>query len=161
MKTWENHVRRARIRGPGIGLLVEHGPHVVLACATLPSMRKSRFVGEEQDNSIYNAGIGSVSWVIKRWFPNAVRISSAWIHRRHPSIVQTDWVYIEGENRGTDRGNVAKRIEKTIQILRSQDSGVRTIVFCNTGDACLAAATAFKAEGIETAQVHQWLDFDE
>jgi len=151
-------VRRSRIRGPGIGLLVEYGPHIVLTCATLPNMSKSRFVGEEQDNRLYNGGIGSAAWTIKRWFPNAVKVNSAWVHRRHPSIVQTDWVYIEGET-DRERGNVAQRIEKTLKILKSQDPGVRTIVFCKSAESCMAADIAYKAEGIACTTAHTWMSF--
>ena len=36
-----------------------------------------------------------LSQVIKRWFPNAVRVQSEWIHRRHPCIVKQDlYIYI-------------------------------------------------------------------
>lgn len=47
----------------------------------------------------YNSGIGSVDWVLKRWYPNALHIKplgleraeewlsrSPWLHERHPSI---------------------------------------------------------------------------
>ncbi|CAE7259224.1 unnamed protein product [Symbiodinium sp. CCMP2592] len=89
--------------GPGIGLLIENGPRFVASCATLPSYSRGRcIVGDRsqmQDNSFYNSGVGSVEWVMKRWYPNAVRIASPWLHRRHPGIEREAWVYIPEESR--------------------------------------------------------------
>ncbi|CAE7656046.1 unnamed protein product, partial [Symbiodinium sp. CCMP2456] len=72
-------VRRRSLRGPGIGLLIENGPRFVASCATLPSYSRGRCIigdrSQMQDNSFYNSGVGSVEWVMKRWYPNAVRIA--------------------------------------------------------------------------------------
>lgn len=158
---WEKYVSRSRLRGPGIGLLVEHGPHIVMACATLPTFQRSRFYQGVQDNKLFNSGIGSPDWIIKRWFPNAMRIQSEWIHRRHPCIVQQDWIRIEGEQRKGERRNLPLRIQHMVELLRTQDPHVRTLVFANTPDACLAAEMALRAEGIGCCGMHAGVPFDE
>jgi len=150
---WER-VRRHRLRGPGIGLLVEHGPRVVMACATLPNYKRSRYHEGAQDNSLYNSGIGSPDWVMKRWFPNALRIQSEWIHRRHPSIVKQEWIYIKGETKSGEVRLVPVRIQKMVELIQAQDSGVRTMVFANTPDVCIAAGVALEGVGIKNGGIH-------
>ncbi|CAK9000675.1 DEAD-box ATP-dependent RNA helicase 22 [Durusdinium trenchii] len=164
-------VRRRNLKGPGIGLLVENGPRFVASCATLPSYAKGRCISPErvdmQDNSFYNSGIGSVDWVVKRWYPNAVHIKSPWLHTRHPGIQREAWVYIPGENRkmgqakGTGKTNLQLRIQKTISILEEQGPEVRTIIFANTAEACLSFEMAAKAAKIQIASVHAGVGFSE
>lgn len=158
---WINKVRRAKIRGPGIGLLVENGPRIVAAAATLPTWKRSRFVGMEQDNSLFNSGIGSPDWVLKRWFPNAVRIQSDWLHKRHPGIVQQNWIYITGETKAGNQRNMALRMEKMLEILKNQEKGVRTLVFAYYPSSCMAAELALRTEGIQCHGFHGGIPFEE
>lgn len=164
-------VRRRVMRGPGIGLLVEYGPRFVASCATLPSYAKGRCIQEAradmQDHRFYNSGIGSVEWVFKRWYPNAVHIKSPWLHTRHPGIQREAWLYIPGESRsngqakGTGKRDLQLRIQKTIKILEEQGPEVRTIIFANTAEACLSFEMAAKAAKIKVANVHAGVSFSE
>jgi len=164
-------VRRQVMKGPGIGLLVENGPRFVASCATLPSYRKGRCIearrADMQDNRFYNSGIGSVEWVVKRWYPNALHVKSPWLHMRHPGIQQEAWVYIKGESRrngqakGTGKRELQLRIQKTIKILEDQGPEVRTIIFANTAEACLSFEMAAKAAKIKVANVHAGVGFSE
>lgn len=164
-------VRRRSLRGPGIGLLIENGPRFVASCATLPSYSRGRCIigdrSQMQDNSFYNSGVGSVEWVMKRWYPNAVRIASPWLHRRHPGIEREAWVYIPEESRknggkaGTGKVNLQLRIQKALEILEKQGPDVRTIVFANTPEACLAFEVACKSASMDVACVHAGVPFPE
>jgi len=171
---WENYVKRARIRGPGIGLHVEYGPRILLSCATLPSYKHGRVmtkrdhvtmeqkqVEEVIDNKLYNSGIGSPDWLMKRWFPAAIRIESEWIHRRHPCIVKADWIFIDGENQAGNLTNMAGRIETMVKILKEEEEGVQTMIFANSPDACIAAELALKGEGIKSAPFHSAVPYRE
>ncbi|CAJ1409636.1 unnamed protein product, partial [Effrenium voratum] len=156
---------------PGLGLLVENGPRFVAACATLPSYASGRCISEQrqqmQDNSFFNSGIGSVDWVLKRWYPNALRIRSPWLHKRHPGIQREAWLYIPGEDRkngqkaGTGKLNLPLRIQKTIELLQKQDADLQTIIFANTPEACLAFERAAKEADIQVANVHAGVSFSE
>ncbi|CAE8653790.1 unnamed protein product, partial [Polarella glacialis] len=164
---WENYVRRARIRGPGIALLVENGPRIVATCATLPTFKRScYFQGNQagvQNNKLYNSGIGSPDWVLKRWFPNAVRIQSEWVHRRHPCILKQDWYHIKGEKKADDgnKKTINVRIRKALELIEEQGPNVRTLVFCNTPETCVAFEMALKGAKIESASVHAGIPFSE
>jgi len=157
----ERYVSRNRLRGPGIALLIERGPRIVMAGATLASYHKSRIKGGDQWNKLYNSGIGSPNWVLKRWFPNALRITSKWIHHRHPGIVQQTWVFIKDECRHGEVQNMPLRIEKMVKLLSEQDPSIRTLVFASTPDKCLAAELALKAAKVECCGMHAARTFDE
>lgn len=163
--TWLKYVRRSNIKGPGIALFVENGPRVVLASATLPTNKNSIYrEGARQgvqDHSLYNSGIGSPDWVIKRWFPNAVRIESEWIHRKHPGIVQQEWVHILGEKKNGEKRNFERRLRELVRVMKEEGPGVRTLVFANTPEACLAAEVSLKGENISCAGIHAGLPFEE
>lgn len=160
-KDWDKYVRRSQMRGPGIALHVENGPRVVMASATLPNYKRNRFIGKAQNNNLLNGGIGSPDWIIKRWFPHAVRIQSEWIHRRHPCIVKQEWVHIAGETKASNKRNLPLRIENMVRVLAEQPSDVRTLVFANTPDVCSAAEVALKGAGIEAGGIHAHLPLDE
>merc|ERR1712048_1028189 len=118
-------VKRRALRGAGLGLLVENGPQIVLACATLPSYSNNVNLSEKNgkwrnNNRLYNSGIGSADWLIKRWFPNTVCIQSKWSHQRHPSIVKQCWIQIPDEKRTGEKRNRHLRIQKTLEILKQQ-----------------------------------------
>jgi len=157
----QRFVSRTRLRGPGLALLIERGPRIVMAGATLESYHKSKYVGGKQDNELYNSGIGSPNWILKRWFPNAVRITSKWIHHRHPGIMQQDWVYIKGESRRDESQNMPLRMEKMVKLLSEQDPSIRTLVFASSADKCLAAQAALKAVEVECCGMHSGVPFSE
>jgi len=156
----DRYVSRSRLRGPGIALLIERGPRIVMAGATLATYKKSRLNGV-QWNKLFNSGIGSPDWVLKRWFPNALRITSKWIHHRHPGIVQQDWVFIEGEKRKGEVQNMPLRMEKMVKLISEQDTSIRTLVFASTPDKCLAAEMALKAVDVECCGMHASRSFGE
>lgn len=159
------YVSRSRLRGPGIGLLVENGPRFMACCATLPSYRRSCYVGGKtagiQNNLLYNSGIGSPHWVLKRWYPNALRIESEFVHRRHPCILQQDWIYIRGERKGDREVNIRPRILKTLEILKEQGPDVRTLIFAHTPASCLQVEQAFQNENIQSVSLHAGIPFQE
>lgn len=154
------NIPRKSLRGPGLGLLVENGPQIVLAAATLPTYSHNVNLSEDENsqwrnnNRLYNTGIGSADWLIKRWFPNAVSIQSKWTHQRHPSIVKQTWLKIPGEERAGNQRNRHMRIQKTLEVLKAQAPDVRTLVFANSPETCLAAQIAFKDAQIESCGLH-------
>lgn len=158
---WERYVKRSRLRGPGMGLMVEYGPHVVMAAATLPTYHNGHFMGRGRDNKIYNSGIGSPDWMIKRWFPNALKISSEWAHIMHPCIVKQRWVWIPNEEKAGAKRQFPTRLEKMVEILKVQNKDVRTLVFANSPDACLAAEQALRYEDIDCVSMHSGRPFPE
>lgn len=158
----ERYVSRSRLRGPGVALLIERGPRIVMAGATLASYHKNSLKEDgKQWNALYNSGIGSPNWVLKRWFPNALRITSKWVHHRHPGIVKQDWVFIEGEHRVGEVQNMPLRIQKMVQLLSEQDPSIRTLVFASTPSKCLAAENALKAGKVECCGIHAARSFGE
>eukprot|EP00929_Paragymnodinium_shiwhaense_P001321 TRINITY_DN101546_c0_g1_i1.p1 TRINITY_DN101546_c0_g1~~TRINITY_DN101546_c0_g1_i1.p1 ORF type:complete len:771 (-),score=198.80 TRINITY_DN101546_c0_g1_i1:158-2470(-) len=158
---WEKFVRRSRLRGPGIGLHVEYGPRTVMAAATLPSYKASKLLDGKQNNKLLNSGIGSPDWVIKRWYPNAVRIESQWLHRRHPMITKQKWEYIPGEWKKDGCKNIPARIERLVELMKQEDASTRTLVFANSPDVCVAAEMALKAEKLKCVGFHSGYSFPE
>jgi len=129
---------------------------------TLASYHKNSLKEDgKQWNALYNSGIGSPNWVLKRWFPNALRITSKWVHHRHPGIVKQDWVFIEGEHRVGEVQNMPLRIQKMVQLLSEQDPSIRTLVFADTPSKCLAAEMALKAAKVECCGIHAARSFGE
>lgn len=159
----------------------EMGPRVVMACATLPTMARSRMVGEETSNeAIFRSGIGSQNWVVKRWFPHALRIMSKWMHRQHPGLVETTWVHIDNERKplnyykwkykmgkqgGTGSSRVQRnnkqRLKKLVETLKDQDPKDRTLVFAYSPDMCDKAVAALSAAEISCRAFHARVPVDE
>eukprot|EP00933_Yihiella_yeosuensis_P014567 TRINITY_DN13014_c4_g2_i1.p1 TRINITY_DN13014_c4_g2~~TRINITY_DN13014_c4_g2_i1.p1 ORF type:complete len:740 (+),score=124.58 TRINITY_DN13014_c4_g2_i1:88-2307(+) len=161
----EHYCSRNRIRGPGIALLVNEGPRFMGCCATLPNYKRSTYLlghnKDIQNNQLYNSGQGSPEWVLKRWFPNSIRIESPWIHRRHPCILQQDWIYIEGEAKAGNVRRIQDRVAKTIELLKEQGPDVRTLVFVNTPQNALVAESAMRNNGLDVTSCHNGIAFFE
>lgn len=163
-RPWKKWVKRRYLRGPGIGLLVENGPRCVATCATLPGFSKSCYTrgkfAYEMNYDLYMEGKGSPDWMLKRWFPNAVRIQSEWVHRRHPSIIAQEWIYIDGEKKGGEL-KLQERISTAMGLIKEQGPDVRTLIFANSPESCLQIEKALQAENIESVGLHAGVPFTE
>eukprot|EP00931_Biecheleriopsis_adriatica_P102424 TRINITY_DN773_c0_g1_i1.p1 TRINITY_DN773_c0_g1~~TRINITY_DN773_c0_g1_i1.p1 ORF type:complete len:754 (-),score=122.79 TRINITY_DN773_c0_g1_i1:43-2103(-) len=158
-------IRRNYMDGPGVGLLVEHGPRFVATCATLPTYTKARYLAGkkagEMMHKLYRSGIGTSDWVLKRLYPHAVRIQSRWVHRLHPCIKEEEWVFIPGEKRREGARKLEIRIQKCLDILRKQGPEVRTLIFANSPDSCNTFALAAKRAKIKLASVYAGVSMTE
>jgi len=160
-------MRRAFVRGPGIGMLVENGPRFVAVGATIPSFNRAcvvtgRNAGRSQ-GTMFRGGIGSASWVLKRWFPQAYRITSPYINARHPCLAKEEWLYIEGEYVADSKRNIKlqTRIQMVVDILEKQGTEIRTIIFASCEQHCKSLESALTTAGINFAPLHQGVGFKE
>eukprot|EP00930_Biecheleria_cincta_P064503 TRINITY_DN5009_c0_g1_i2.p1 TRINITY_DN5009_c0_g1~~TRINITY_DN5009_c0_g1_i2.p1 ORF type:complete len:747 (+),score=146.20 TRINITY_DN5009_c0_g1_i2:37-2277(+) len=164
-RRWKKWVKRRYLRGPGIGLLVENGPRCVAICATLPSYTKSCYTKGKNayvpNYDLLLEGKGSPDYLLKRWFPNAVRIQSEWVHRRHPSIIAQEWIYIDGETKEPFKLNLQERINTTLKLLKEQGPDVRTLLFAGNPDSCIKIEKALQDEHMECVALHAGVPFTE